>query len=640
MVKFVAADSKSRSMGPFGGVRSTSRGGPSMNRTRAVSLTALAAAAALVLAACGSSSDTASTTSADTAASSAEPGDSTSGADATVSAGASGGTITYAQEQEWYDYNGSSGSGNLVANNVLFPQVQRGFYFIDNVGEIQMDTEFGTMEKTSDSPLTVKYTFNDKAVWSDGAPMGCADFLLAWASASGRYNADGTINEGTERPATPAYLFDVAGTTGIDQTQKPVCADGDKTVTLVYDKPYVDWQAALAGPLGAGLLPAHVASKAAGIDNAAFVKAVETDDSVTLKKVADFWNTGWTLDPAKGLDTSLIPASGPFYIAAWDPGQSATLKKNDKWWGTPAKTDTVVVRYMSQDQEVAALQSGEVNIIEPQPSPDTTAALAALGDQVKTQFGNKYTFEHVDLSVKNGFANEKLREAFFKCAPRQQIVDNLIVPQNPDAVLLDSLTTLNFQQGYEQAAEDSGYKPYADVDIEGAKAAYAASGEAPGKAIKIVHTDPNPRRTNTVALIKASCDPVGFNVQDTPLSSDQIGPTLNAGDYDAALFSWSGSGLNGALAPLYLANGSQNTAGWNDPDVDAALNELVVTINPDDVPPLLTRIDQGMAKNFYSYPIFTFPGILATSPDIEGAKQNATQTQATWNMQEWAKSGG
>ncbi len=138
-----------------------------------------------------------------------------------------------------------------------------------------------------------------------------------------------------------------------------------------------------------------------------------------------------------------------------------TLKKNDKWWGTPAKADTVVIRYLSQDQQVAALQSGEVDVIEPQPNPDTNSALAALGDSVKADFGSQFTYEHVDLSVKNGFKNEKLREAFFKCAPRQQIVDNLIVPANPEAKLLNSLTTMDFQPGYEAAAAASGFEAYA-----------------------------------------------------------------------------------------------------------------------------------------------------------------------------------
>ena len=95
-------------------------------------------------------------------------------------------------------------------------------------------------------------------------------------------------------------------------------------------------------------MPAHVVAKQAGTDTAGLIKAIETDDAATLTKVADFWNTGWTLDKAKGLpDASLIPSSGPYYVAAWDPGQSVTLKKNAKWWGTPAKTDTVVLRFIS-----------------------------------------------------------------------------------------------------------------------------------------------------------------------------------------------------------------------------------------------------------------------------------------------------
>ena len=145
--------------------------------------------------------------------------------------------ITYAQEQEWYDYNVGTTSGNATANQVVLNQVLRGFSYVDNKGEIQRDTDFGSFEKVSDSPLTVKYTFNDKAVWSDGTPIDCADFLLAWASGSGRYNKDGTVNEPNAVPAEPAYLFDTASTSGLDQTQKPTCADGDKSVTLVYDDP-------------------------------------------------------------------------------------------------------------------------------------------------------------------------------------------------------------------------------------------------------------------------------------------------------------------------------------------------------------------------------------------------------------------
>jgi peptide/nickel transport system substrate-binding protein len=402
----------------------------------------------------------------------------------------------------------------------------------------------------------------------------------------------------------------------------------------------VDWQAAIATSAGSSLLPAHVVAKQAGTDTAGLIKAIETDDAATLAKAAAFWNSGWTLDKSKGLpDASLIPSSGPFYVAAWDPGQSVTLKKNDKWWGTPAKTDTVVIRYISQDQQVSALSSGEVDVIEPQPNPDTNAALTALGDTVKADYGSQFTYEHMDLSVKNAFANEKLREALFKCAPRQQIVDNLIVPSNPDAKLLNSLMLMDFQPGYSDIAAASGFEAYAEPDIDGAKAAYAASGEAAGKTIRVIHIDPNPRRTNEVALLKANCDPVGFNIQDTPLASDAFGASRASGDYDIALFAWAGSGLLGSIAPQYLSNGPQNTAGWNDPAIDTALNTLNTTTDPAAVPALLTTVDQGLAKNLYSFPIFTFPGVTAMKSNIEGPVLNSTQTQATWNMQDWQRTG-
>jgi len=226
----------------------------------------------------------------------------------------------------------------------------------------------------------------------------------------------------------------------------------------------------------------------------------------------------------------------------------------------------------------------------------------------------------------------------FLCIPRQQIVDNLIVPANPEAKRLDSLTVYNFQDGYEAAAAASGFAKYAEPDIEAAKAAYAASGEAPGKTIKISHIDPNPRRTNEVALIKASCDQAGFDIQDNPGSSDVFTPAVDAGNYDAALFAWAGSGLQGQVPSLYLSTGGQNTAGWNSPELDATMNTLATTVDPEKIPPLLEATDQALSSNHWSIPIFTFPGVTAFRPDIQGVVQNATQTQATWNMQEWARS--
>ncbi len=93
------------------------------------------------------------------------------------------------------------------------------------------------------------------------------------------------------------------------------------------------------------------------------------------------------------------------------------------------------------------------------------------------------------------------------------------------------------------------------------------------------------------------------------------------------------------MPPIYLSNGGQNTSGWNDPDIDAALNTLATTVDPAKAPPLLEKVDQGLAKNLYTFPIFSFPGVVAFKTNIDGVVHNATQTQATWNMQDWSRTG-
>ncbi len=40
----------------------------------------------------------------------------------------------------------------------------------------------------SKDPLTIKYTINDDAKWSDGVPVTAADLVLPWIAQSGKYN--------------------------------------------------------------------------------------------------------------------------------------------------------------------------------------------------------------------------------------------------------------------------------------------------------------------------------------------------------------------------------------------------------------------------------------------------------------------
>ncbi len=225
-----------------------------MRKTRAVGGTALAAAAVLVLAACGGSVGGSSDTTAPTAGGASGSESSASGsAPSSASDGPKADTINVGLEQAPGGFNGSSTAANSVYTAYVDNLTQSNFVTVQPDTSLKPNTEFGTYEKTSDDPLTVTYTFDDKAVWSDGVPIDCDDALLYWAAQSGSYPTGEKDDSGAE-----IDLFTPASTNGFSQIKKPTCKAGEKTFTFVYSEPYADWESVFAG---LPIMPAHIAAE-------------------------------------------------------------------------------------------------------------------------------------------------------------------------------------------------------------------------------------------------------------------------------------------------------------------------------------------------------------------------------------------
>jgi peptide/nickel transport system substrate-binding protein len=574
---------------------------------------AVLTAGALALSACGGDDD--------------DNGDGGSGGD-TESPAASSGPITVASELEFTSYNQNSETGNGTWNTMVLNDVQAGWWDFGAQGEIIRDENFGTYEVTSEDPLTVHYTFAENAVWSDGTPIDCDDALLEWATQSGQYVTDQIGEDGQ-----PIPLFAVPGTTGYDLVAKPECQPGDKEFDFVYSEPFADWEVVTSS-----YMPAHVAAEQAGMTPEDLVTAIQNDDIAALTPVAEFWNTGWDMQPGALLDPAVIPSSGPYQIDSWEAGQSLTLVANENYYGDPPANDTIVVRFIAPDQQVQALANGEVDVIAPQASVDLKASLDALGDQVTVITGDEMTWEHLDFNQTEGalFSDPTLRQAFAMCVPRQQIVDNLVAPVNPEAVVMNLREFFPWDPEYDQVVGEAYGGEFDEPDIEGAAALIEAAGLT-GTEVRILRSDPNQRRADTVAAIKASCDQAGFTIVDTPTQDLGAGITDVSG-YDVALFAWAGSGVMTSGASLYRTNEGQNPYGYSNPDVDAAWTELIVTVDEARQVELLTEIETQLWADLFSIPLFAHPGVTAHAPDVEGVQQNAAQTQVTFNMHEWSRS--
>ena len=534
---------------------------------------------------------------------------------ATSSSGPRPITFTWGYEQEFTGYNLLTADQYSSANAVVMNQVLRGFYYFAPDGTITPDKDFGTYEKTADSPLTVKYTFNPKAAWSDGNPVDCDDAVLAWFSHAG---------------VTPEKTgFTPEGTTGYNQMNKPECKDGDKTFTTTFKTPFADW-AALFG----NFLPAHILEKQSGVTD--IIAAADNPTGADALKAAKFYNTGWLTKPGE-LKPELMPSAGAYMLSKWQPKQSMTLVANPKWWGTQPKANTIVIRYLGGDQMAQALQNGEINAMDPQPQVELVNQLKALGDKINFSTEDQFTYEHYDFNFGGAFKDKRLREAFAKCLPRQQIIDNLIKPQNPDGKILESRFIFPFQDEYSQFETGVGGEKYNTVDIPGAKALLAAAGKN-GQTVRIGwRKDPenlNQRRADTLALVKASCEQAGFKIVDsgTPDFFDKQWP---AGNWDVDMFAWIGSPTVTGSNDIFKTGGGQNPGKYSNKEVDGLLDKLATTLDRTEQVSILKQIDSALWTDLATIPLFAHPGIVATTSNAEGVVYNATQQELSWNSWEW-----
>ena len=144
--------------------------------------------------------------------------------------GSRGGTITYSLPDHFTSYNNGTAEDNLTSNQYATNQVVPNVSYFDDKGGTSINKELVDVQKTSDSPLTVVYKFNPKAVW-DAAPIGCDDMYLYWVANNG-VNKTTTGQEITLFPSSH---------TGFDQINKVDCSADGKTVTYTYGSPFSDW---------------------------------------------------------------------------------------------------------------------------------------------------------------------------------------------------------------------------------------------------------------------------------------------------------------------------------------------------------------------------------------------------------------
>lgn len=526
--------------------------------------------------------------------------------------------ITLGWNQAFYSYNENSGSGNAVANSTVKYMMNNNFWYVDEAGDIVEDTDFGTYEQTSEDPLTVEYTVNDETTWSDGTPVDSADILLDWAARSGNLN-DEVPEDGSEAPEG-AVAFS-GSSIGLARVGEVPEVDG-KTATLVYDEPFADWQYDVSVNIPAhvvGMNALDAADPEAGKE--AVVTAIQENDREALAAMADFWNTGFDMSSMPE-DENLVLSNGAYVLTDFVENQFLTLERNEDFSGEKeASFDTVTVRWEGDPlAQVQALENGEIDMMAPQATSDLVEAAEQVdGAEILTGPGG--TFEHIDMQQTQGspFAASTyggdeetarlVRQAFMIAVPRQQIVERLIQPINPDATVRDSFLIPTGLTGYDEVVADNGSDEYAESSIEEAQQLLEEAGVEGPIDVRFLFDSVNSRRVSQFQLLQPAMAEAGFNLVD--VSNPDWGLQLSEADtYDASMFGWQSTTLAvSGNAETYITGGQNNFYGYGNPEVDELFNQVVETTDEAEQIELQAQIDALLWEDAFGIPIYQHPDV-------------------------------
>jgi peptide/nickel transport system substrate-binding protein len=428
---------------------------------------------------------------------------------------------------------------------------------------------------SGDAPFTVVYELRDDAEWSDGQPIDGADVL---------------------------FTLDVCRRLLADGAGDPTCAAVDpqrstadgRRATIVFERPVAAWRTLLAlRPV----LPEHIL---AGADLA-----------------------------TAGRDRVPV-SSGPFVVAAHDPGVSLTLERNDRWWGDPPALDRLVFAFGMTD--------GVDDVLDRR--VDVVAGDAALGDVERARAGDGVRvavapderWDAIDFNLgSERVARPAVRRALADALDRSVVRDELIAPIAPAVVPRGGLLV---PPGDDDAA--TAGPGGATGDPATALAGAGCVRDADGMAV----CDGRPMRL-TLARVggrwrhRIIAEYVAAQLAQVGVQVDVV--ARSARRWDLRIATVTPDLDTAGTGDRWRCDAAANTQGFCRPDYDVLLDRAARTTDPQDRGALVDEAERLLRRTRPTVPLFGVPTMLLARDDLRGPTADTGPWGPTWNTEEWAR---
>jgi peptide/nickel transport system substrate-binding protein len=283
--------------------------------------------------------------------------------------------------------------------------------------------------------------------------------------------------------------------------------------------------------------------------------------------------------------------TGPFAIESHQPGVKTVFKAYPNWWNKPEHNlkEIIFTPIGSSATRVAALLSGEVDVIEPVPTQDIQRvnaggnATVLTGTEIRTIFlGMDQTRDELlysNIKGKNPFKDIRVREAFYKAIDVDLIKNRVMRGLSTPSALMIAPQLFALSKDFT--------RPKADPD--GAKKLMAEAGYPDG--FEVTMDCPNDRYVNDADICQAVVGMlarigVKVNLLAQP-KAQYFGKVLKPGGYQTSfyLLGWTPASMDshnvlydilGCHDPKEPTRGEANLGGYCNKDLDALADKVLV----------------------------------------------------------------
>lgn len=305
--------------------------------------------------------------------------------------------------------------------------------------------------------------------------------------------------------------------------------------------------------------------------------------------------------------------AGAFLLENWVQGSEVTLARNPDYWeeGRPY-LDSLTVQLITNDtQRADALRAGSVNatpLTEPLAAQElkdegyATYSLAQTG-------GNGVGFNLTDEAI----SDDDLRGALLESLDAAQI--------NQVARHLDAATAF---LPPDNPFRDDALGVYPEKDLASAQKQLDAYLKRSGQSsveISLLTQAGVPSLVKPAELLQAQWGELeGLTIKVESFDSATLRGLQRAGDYQIVVWTAGGGPSLNKMYDLFHTDGVENYQGYSNPDVDAALDVVKSSNDPEEIAEAFATVNGQVSLDA---PIRTWThriGLFAAAEDVEGVE--------------------